>query len=467
MMEKNGVKIVTIGGGSSYTPELMEGFIKRYEELPVREIWLVDIEEGREKLEIVGAMAQRMWDASPYDVTIHLTLDRQEALKDADFVTTQFRVGRLEARIKDERIPSYYGMLGQETNGAGGIFKAFRTVPIILEIVEEMKKLCPNAWLVNFTNPSGMVTEAVVRYGKWERVMGLCNVPVMAMIQEPIMLGTEPDDLIYHFAGLNHFHWHKVTDKKGQDQTQKIIDLLYQEDNGLPKNIFDVPFYKEQLNQMQLIPCGYHRYYYRQEEMLAHALEEYRTIGTRAQQVKAIEKELFDLYKDPNLSIKPPQLAERGGAHYSDAACETIASIYANKDTQIVVSTKNNGAVPDLPADCVVEVMSYVGGNGARPIAFGPLQPAERGWLQVMKNMELCTLEAAVTGDYGVALQAFTINPLIPSGETAKRVLDELLLAHEADLPQFKESIARVKAAGVTIQDEVSAELAGQTVQPS
>lgn len=190
-----GVKIVTIGGGSSYTPELMEGFIKRYDELPIREIWLVDIEAGKEKLEIVGTMAQRMWDASPYDVKIHMTLDRREALKDADFVTTQFRVGLLNARVKDERIPFYYGMLGQETNGAGGMFKAFRTIPIILQIVEDMKELCPNAWLVNFTNPSGMVTEAVVRYGKWDRVMGLCNVPVMATMTEPKALGVEKEDL--------------------------------------------------------------------------------------------------------------------------------------------------------------------------------------------------------------------------------------------------------------------------------
>ena len=147
---KKKVKIATIGGGSSYTPELMEGFIKRYDELPIGEIWLVDVEAGKDKQEIVGKMAQRMWDASPYDVKIHTTLDRKLALKDADFVTTQFRVGQLNARIKDERIPFSYGFLGQETNGAGGMFKAFRTIPIILDIVEDMKALCPKAWLINF-----------------------------------------------------------------------------------------------------------------------------------------------------------------------------------------------------------------------------------------------------------------------------------------------------------------------------
>ena len=183
--QTDGVKIVTIGGGSSYTPELMEGLINRYDQVPVREIWLVDIEEGKEKLEIVGEMARRMWNASGHDVQVHLTLDRREALKDADFVTTQFRVGLLAARIKDERIPLSYGMAGQETNGAGGIFKALRTIPVILDIVEDMKELCPDAWLVNFTNPSGMVTEAVMKYGHWDKVAGLCKVPVIAMMSEP------------------------------------------------------------------------------------------------------------------------------------------------------------------------------------------------------------------------------------------------------------------------------------------
>jgi 6-phospho-beta-glucosidase len=239
--------------------------------------------------------------------------------------------------------------------------------------------------------------------------------------------------------------------------TRDIIDKMYDGDSGIPANIHDMPFFQEQLQQMNLIPCGYHRYYYRAEEMLAHMLEEYRdpAVGTRAEQVKQTEAELFELYKDPNLDHKPEQLSKRGGAHYSDAACETIASIYANKNTHIVVSTKNNGAVPDLAPDDVVEVSAYIGATGAKPIAFGTLAPAEKGWLQVMKNMELCVEEAAVTGDYGLALQAFIINPLIPSGETAKRVLDELLIAHKDYLPQFADKIAELEASGVTIKDEV------------
>ena len=457
------VKIVTIGGGSSYTPELMEGFIKRYEELPIEEIWLVDVERGKEKLRIVADLAQRMWDASPYDVKVHLTLDRREALKDADFVTTQFRVGLLNARIKDERIPFSYGLLGQETNGAGGIFKAFRTIPVILDIVKDMKELCPNAWLINFTNPSGMVTEAVMRYGNWEKVIGLCNVPVGAMMKEPATIGKTLDQLVYKFAGLNHFHWHKVFDLDGNEVTQQIIDAMYEgKDGGVPANIFDVPLFKEQLDEIGMIHCGYHRYYYRQEEMLAHGLEEYNTIGTRAEQVKRTEAELFELYKDPNLDHKPEQLSKRGGAHYSDAACETIAAIYGNKNTHIVVTTRNNGALPDLPPESAAEVSCFIGATGARPIAFGKLHPAECGWLQCMKNMEWCVEEAAITGNYGLAMQAFFLNPQIPSGATAKRVLDELLIAHKKYLPQFADTIARLEKEGITIKDDVARELTEQ-----
>lgn len=458
-MSRQALKLVTIGGGSSYTPELIEGFIKRQNELPIKEIWLVDIPVGEEKLRIVGAMAQRMVKKAGLDWQIHLTLDRRQALKDADFVSTQFRVGLLNARIKDERIPASYGMLGQETNGAGGIFKAFRTIPVILDIVADMKELCPDAWLVNFTNPSGMITEAIATYGKWDKVIGLCNVPVGAMLSEPPLIGKTLDQLTYKFAGIDHFHWHKVWDETGKNVTMDIVDKMYSDDAGLPKNIFDVPFYRAQLDDMQMIPCGYHRYYYREEEMLAHALEEYEGVGTRAQQVKRLEHELFELYKDPNLAVKPPQLAERGGAHYSDAACEAIASLYANKKTHMVVSTVNHGAIPDLPEDHVVEVSAQIGAAGAIPMAFGALPPAERGWLQLMKNMELVICEAGVTGNYGLALQAFTMNPVIRSGHTAKRILDELLIAHQDHLPQFAETIAKLKAAGVTVKDPIAAEL--------
>lgn len=460
---KKGLKIVTIGGGSSYTPELMEGFIQRYPELPIKEIWLVDVEEGREKVEIDANMARRMWGKAGYPVNVHVSFDRKEALKNADFVTTQFRVGFLEARIKDERIPLSYGMQGQETNGAGGIFKALRTIPVILEIVEDMKEVCPDAWLINFTNPSGMVTEAVIKYGNWKKCIGLCNVPVIAMMKEPGAIGRQSNELIHQFVGLNHFHWHKVYEKDGTDITSQIIkEMIQGKDVGLPANIDNVPFFREQIEQMQMIPCGYHRYYYRQEEMLKHSLEEYETIGTRGQQVKETEERLFELYKDPALCYKPEELSKRGGAYYSDAACECINSIYNDKKTHMVVSTQNKGAIPELPEDAVVEISSFITGKGAMPVVWGKLPSAQRGWLQCMKAMEECTIEAAVSGNYGLLLEAFSLNPLIPSGYSAKRVLDELLIAHKYYLPKFSSIIKKLEQQNLLIKDSVVRQMINQ-----
>lgn len=267
-------------------------------------------------------MAKRMVKAAGIDCEIHLTLDRRKALLDADFVTTQFRVGLLDARIKDETIPLKYGMIGQETNGAGGILKAFRTIPVVLGIVEDMKELCPNAWLINFTNPAGMVTEAVLRYGQWERVIGLCNVPIMATKTESAVLKKEEKDLFFKFAGINHLHWHKVYDRNGDELTSEVIDRMYgpeAEGEKLVENIKNMRFLSEQIAHLKMLPCPYHRYYYMTDSMLQEELEESKHEGTRGQVVKKLEESLFELYKDPSLDYKPKELEKRGGAYYSDA----------------------------------------------------------------------------------------------------------------------------------------------------
>ena len=438
-MPINGVKIVTIGGGSSYTPELIEGFIKRKDELPIREIWLVDIEEGKEKLEIVGNLAKRMIKKANLDWELHTTLDREEALKDADFVTTQFRVGFLDARIKDEKIPLDNGLLGQETNGAGGMFKAFRTIPVILGIVEDIKRLCPNAWLVNFTNPAGMVTEAVLKYGTFDKIVGLCNVPLGHMMEEAKAWETEVQNLFFHFVGLNHFVWHKIYDRDGNEITMETIDKLREVEAKGVANISHLPFDLIQEKNLGMIPCYYHRYYYLQDEMFEKTYKEYKENGTRGEVVKKVEEELFELYKNPDLDEKPEQLSKRGGAYYSDAACELVNAIYNNKKTIMVVNTKNKGTITDLPYDCAIETSAYITSSGPKPIVFGKLPSAQRGYIQIMKAMEELTIKAAVTGDYGTALQAFVTNPLIPGTAIAKKVMHELFDAHKKYLPQFKE----------------------------
>ncbi|WP_413524345.1 6-phospho-beta-glucosidase [Carnobacterium divergens] len=448
-MTRDALKIVTIGGGSSYTPELIEGYIKRKDELPIKEIWLVDIEEGKEKLAIVGEMAKRMVKAAGLPWTVHLTLNRREALKDADYVSTQFRVGLLNARIKDERIPLSHGVLGQETNGAGGMFKAFRTIPVILDIIKDMEELCPDAWLVNFTNPAGMVTEAAIKHGGWKKTAGLCNVPIGHRKQAAEKLNLPEDELFFKFAGINHFHWHRVWDKTGKERTAELIDLIYgpqSETESHLKNIHNVPFHYEQIKDLGMLPCGYHRYYYIEDEMLAHSIEEFKKGETRAQVVKATEARLFELYKDPNLDYKPKELEERGGTHYSDAACELIASIQNDKRTDMVVSTANNGTITDLPYDCIVEVSGPVTSHGPEPYNWGAFPPAARGIIQMMKGMEETVIRAAIDGDYGAALHAFTVNPLVPGGAMAKTLLDELLVAHKEHLPQFTEKINEIEA---------------------
>ena len=449
-MSKEALKIVTIGGGSSYTPELIEGYILRKDELPIKEIWLVDIEAGKEKLEIVGAMAKRQVEAAGLDWEVHLTLDRFNALKDADFVTTQFRVGLLNARIKDERIPLSHGVLGQETNGAGGMFKAFRTIPIIGQIIADMKVQCPDAWLIDFTNPAGMVTKAAIKHFGWKKTIGLTNVPIGHRKVAAEKLAIPEDELLFKFAGINHFHWHRVWDDKGAERTDEVIDMVYgpqkTEDENHLKNIHSAQFHYEQLKDLGLLPCGYHRYYYIEDEMLKHSIEEFEKGETRAQVVKATETRLFELYKDPALNYKPEELSQRGGTHYSDAACEVIASIQNDKRTDMVVSTANNGTIQDLPYDCVVEVSALITAHGAEPYNWGEMPSAARGLLQGMKAMEETVIRAAITGSYGAALQAFTINPLVPGGTTAKTLLDELLYAHKEHLPQFAEKIAEIEA---------------------
>ncbi|MGG1071758.1 6-phospho-beta-glucosidase [Priestia megaterium] len=432
------MKVVTIGGGSSYTPELVEGFIKRYDELPIRELWLVDVEEGKEKLEIVGALAKRMVKKAGVDMKIHLTLDRQKALINADFVTTQLRVGQLDARIQDERIPLKYGMIGQETNGAGGLFKGLRTIPVLLKIAEEIHEVCPNAWLINFTNPAGMVTEALLRYGEHSKVAGVCNLPAHMTNSIAGLLQVEKEDVHIEFAGLNHLVYGLHVYAKGKEVTQEVIRRLSDPNSQVTmRNIAPIPWQPDFLEALGVILCPYHRYYYKTKEILAEELLAFQSGTTRAEVVKALEAELFELYKNPNLEMKPPQLEKRGGAYYSDAACNLISSIYNDKGDIQTLNVKNNGAISSLPNESAVEVNCVVTKQGPVPLAFGELPVEVNGLVQQIKSFERIGAEAAVTGSYEKALVALSINPLVPSDELAKSVLDELLQAHRKYLPAF------------------------------
>lgn len=445
----SGLKLVTIGGGSSYTPELVEGMILRHQEVPIREWWFVDVADGEEKLRIVVDLAKRMVQKAGLNWEIHATLDRKEALKGADFVTSQFRVGQLPARYLDETIPLSHGVLGQETNGAGGIFKAFRTIEAYKSIVKDMKELCPDAWLINFTNPAGIVTEALINRLGWEKTIGLCNIPIGEHKAAAAVLGLKDQDIYLRHVGLNHFHFHEVWDKEGYHRTAEVMERFYgdlkEKDPETVKNITDLDYSIDFLRTLKVLPCDYHRYYFMEEEMLEDALAQYQAGQVRAAVVQEVERELFELYKDPNLKDKPKQLEQRGGAYYSDIACQIISAIYNDSHEELTVSTLNKGVVPFLPEDAVVEVSAKITAQGAVPLETPPLLPFVQAQIQLMKSMELLTVEAAMTGDYEVALDAFMINPLIPSGKKAQVILDELLLAHADYLPQFQDKIDQLR----------------------
>ncbi|MDI3519195.1 MAG: 6-phospho-beta-glucosidase [Caldanaerobacter sp.] len=436
-MSKKGLKIAVIGGGSSYTPELIEGFIKRYNELPVKNIYLMDIEEGKEKLEIVGNLARRMVKKAGVNITIHLTLDRKEAIEGADFVITQVRVGGIDARIRDEKIPLKYDVIRQETTGPGGFAKAQRTIPVILDICKDIEKYAPDAWLINFTNPSGVITETVLKYTKIKAI-GVCNVPIGMVYGIANLMGVDPKRIYIRFTGLNHLVWGTNVYLDGEDITEKLIGMYESARSLSMKNIPELPWDPEFIKSLGMYPCPYHRYYYLTDQMLKEQKEEAATVGTRGEVVKKLEKELFDLYKDPNLDVKPPQLEKRGGAHYSDVACSLISSIYNDKKDIHVVNVRNNGTIADLPDDVVIETNAVVDKNGAHPITIGHVSPKIRGLMQAVKAYEELTIEAGVRGDYYAALQALTTHPLVPSATIAKKILDDIIEQNKEYLPQYK-----------------------------
>ena len=432
------MKITVIGGGSSYTPELIEGIILRSNQLKVDKIVLVDIESGKEKLEVVGALAKRMIKKSGLLIKIELTLDRVSAITNSDFVLTQLRVGGLDARAGDERIPLKYNVIGQETVGPGGFMKALRTIPVILTICKEIEEHSNNAWLINFTNPAGMVTEAVHKYTS-VKAIGLCNVPINMKQMTANILEVDRKDVNMYFSGLNHLVYATKVVVNGQDKMETLISRIGEGRNMNMKNIHDAPWEESFLKALGALPCPYHRYYYMMDEMLIEEKEAAKKRGTRAEQVKVIEKELFKTYENPTLDVKPKELEERGGALYSEAAISLITSIVTNDHAIHTVNVVNNGAITQLPDDAVVEVSCVVNSDGAKPIQVGKLPPELNGLIQQVKAFEQLTIEAAVTGNKKKALLALVASPFVPSSKVAKELLHDLLEANQGYLPQFSE----------------------------
>ena len=418
-----GTRITVVGAGSTYTPELVEGFARRSDRLPIDELVLLDIDP--ERLEVVGGLAQRMLDRLGWAGRVTLTGDRDAALDGADFVLLQLRVGGQAARLVDETLPLRFGLIGQETTGAGGFAKALRTVPRVLEIAEHVsRRSAKDAWIIDFTNPVGIVTQALIDDG--HRALGLCNVAITLQRRLAARFGVEPDRVQLEHVGLNHLSWERAVRVDGEDRLQDLLD------EDASELAAELRFPVEMLRWMRAIPSYYIRYYYMTRTVLGEQMDGH----TRARDVMDIEARLLEMYRDPSLTEKPELLDHRGGAFYSEAAAQLIASLHDGRGDVQVVDLRNGGALPDLPDDAVVEIPAVIDRDGAHPLPLSRLEPEQRALVQAVKSYEELTIEAARTGDRDVALRALAANPLV-GAEVASALLDAILDADAAHLERF------------------------------
>ncbi|MGZ4431219.1 MAG: 6-phospho-beta-glucosidase [Gaiellales bacterium] len=418
------MKIAVIGGGSTYTPELVEGFGLRQEVLPIDELVLHDIDPGR--LDVVGGLAGRILRRQGFPGELTLTTDREQALEGAAFVLVQLRVGGLRARLQDETIPPRFGCIGQETTGPGGFAKALRTVPVVLEIARDARRLgAEGAWVLDFTNPAGLVTQALLDHG--HRAIGLCNIPIGFQRDLAKQLGVEPARVQLEHVGLNHLSWERRVLVDGSDRLPELIETCADqlgEEVGMPGDV---------VRLLGAIPSYYLRYFYFADDARAEQREE----RPRAEQVMEIEAGLLEMYRDPSLDVKPKLLEQRGGAFYSEAAAMLVESLHNDRGDMQVVNVRNGGAIPNLADDAVVEVPCRVGAAGAEPLPLEPLAPEMLGLVEQVKAYERLTVRAAVTGDRALALKALMANPLCSQYSVAAPLLDALLEANRKHLPAF------------------------------
>ncbi|MEA2621274.1 MAG: 6-phospho-beta-glucosidase [Chloroflexota bacterium] len=419
-----GLKIAVVGGGSTYTPELVEGFARRSEQLPIDELVLYDIDPTRR--EVVGGLAGRMLARSGWSGRLVTTGDRDAALDGANYVLIQLRVGGQQARLVDETLPHRFGAIGQETTGPGGFAKALRTVPVVLELAEAVARLsAPGAWIVDFTNPVGIVTQALLNDG--HRAIGLCNVAIGLQRRMAARFDVAPERVALEHVGLNHLSWERAITVDGIDRLPELIER----DADWLGEMVGVP--GDLVRTVKALPSYYLRYYYETDRVLREQLDGH----TRAQEVIDIEAQLIELYRDPALDTKPELLEHRGGAYYSEAAAQLIASLNGGTGDVQVVDTLNNGALPDLPDGAVVEIPAWIGKDGAVPLRLAPLSPDMRGLVQQVRAYEELTIQAAITGDRSAALRALLANPLVGRWSMAVPLLDALLDANRDHLPRF------------------------------
>ncbi|MCE7858163.1 MAG: 6-phospho-beta-glucosidase [Anaerolineae bacterium] len=429
------MKITVIGGGSTYTPELVNGFLAASASLPLKELCLMDID--KERLDVVGGFAQRMTKAKGEPFKVTLSLDQRAAIAGASYVVTQLRVGQMSARRGDEYLGRRHGLIGQETTGVGGMAKALRTIPIILDIAKDIRETAPGALLANFTNPAGLVTEALTRYASDVPAVGVCNVGIttkMGILDElEKATGSRVDSerAVLNTLGLNHLTWHRGFTIDGEEMWPMIFPAYVESLKEESEPEWDA----RTVESLGMIPNYYLQYFYYTEKKFE---AQKKWPPSRAEEVMEIEKDLLREYADPNLTEPPADLMKRGGAYYSTLATQLINSHYNDLGQVHVVNVRNNGAVKEWPADWVLELPAKVDRRGVHPLPAAPLPPACFGLIAQVKMYELLTVEAAVHGDRNALYQALLAHPLGPSADKVQEVMDDVLETNKQWLPQFE-----------------------------
>jgi 6-phospho-beta-glucosidase len=418
------VKLAVIGGGSTYTPELVAGLARERDRIGIHELVLQDIDA--ERREVVGGLAGRMLAAAGYDGRLSVTDDLDRAVDGASFVLVQLRVGGQTARLSDETFPLACGCIGQETTGAGGLAKALRTVPVVLEIAGHVAELAGDAWIIDFTNPVGIVTRALRDAG--HRAVGLCNVAIGIQRNIARLVDVTPDRVFVDQVGLNHLTWVRSVLIDGREALPELLaehGEALAEQAGVPRGVLD---------ELGVIPSYYLHYFYFHDQVLA----EQRDGVPRAARVAEIERELLDLYRDPELTTKPKLLEQRGGAFYSEAATQLVASLSTGDGDVQVLDVRNDGALPGLAHDDVVELPARIELTGPVPLPQPPLAPELLGLVQHVAAYERLAAAAAIGGDRALVHKALLAHPLIGQVPLADELVEALLASGAEHLPQFQ-----------------------------
>lgn len=427
------MKLVVIGGGSTYTPELIDGILLRKSRLPISEIILVD--PDLERTSNVGKFAQRMIDFQGASIQLSWSADAQSAIPGADFVVSQFRVGSQAARHRDELLGREFGLIGQETVGVGGFAKALRTIPEALKIADLIRTYAPHAYFINFTNPAGLITETLQRHASDLTSIGLCNVPWNVRKEIADLLDTPSEKIKLDYVGLNHLSWVRNVHVDGNDKSAQAIRGFHSLTINQGSSHEEPEWNSSIVEKMKAIPNYYLMYYYQTQEWIEYQ----KSHPTRASRVAEIEVELLKKYADVELCEKPAELMKRGGAYYSDSAAELMADIAADAGTVHIVNTRNNGAIPGFPDDVVMEIPAIIDRTGAHSIQSTGLGDDMGKLISEVKEFELLTIRAAMSGSEDLARQALLANPLGPTEEIVDALWGRLKEVNQGLLGAFSD----------------------------